>query len=79
MPDALRCFVNERGLSLAPGATVLDAVTAFDPGLAARVGRGEAYVTDARALRLAADLPLAAGHILRVIVTSRAATDDADA
>lgn len=78
MPDTLRSFVNERPVSLSPGATVLDAVTAFDPALAARVTRGEAYVTDARALRVAADQALSAGAILRVIVSSRAA-DDADA
>ena len=78
MPDTLRCFVNERAVSLSPGATVLDAVTALDPALAARVSRGEAYVTDARALRVTGDQALAAGAILRVIVSSRAA-DDADA
>ncbi len=78
MPDILRCFVNERAVSLSPGATVLDAVAALDPALAARVSRGEAYVTDARALRVTGDQPLAAGAILRVIVSSRAA-DDADA
>ena len=78
MPNTLRCFVNERAVSLAPGATVLDAVTALDPALAARVSRGEAYVTDARALRVTGDQALAAGAILRVIVSSRAA-DDADA
>lgn len=79
MPDVLRCFVNERALSLAPGATVLDAVTAFDPALAGRVSRGEAYVTDARGIRTTADLPVAAGSILRVIISARAAADDADA
>ncbi len=78
MPDILRCFVNERAVSLSPGATALDAVAAFDPALAARVSRGEAYVTDARALRVTGDQLLAAGAILRVIVSSRAA-DDADA
>ena len=78
MPDTLRCFVNERAVSLSPGATVLDAVTALDPALAARVARGEADVTDARALRVAGDLALVAGAILRVVVSSRAA-DDADA
>ncbi|HET7042512.1 MAG TPA: hypothetical protein VFI13_10855 [Gemmatimonadales bacterium] len=79
MPDTLRCFVNERALSLPPGATVFDAVQAFDPALAARVRQGEAYVTDARAIRVGADQPLAAGAILRVVVSARAAADDPDA
>ena len=50
MPTELRCFVNERPVTLAPGATVRDAVQAFDPALAAKVAAGGAYVTDARAL-----------------------------
>lgn len=79
MPDPLRCFVNERAVSLTPGATVHDAVEAFDPALCARVGRGEAYVTDGRAIRIALDTPLPAGSILRVIVSARAQADDPDA
>jgi hypothetical protein len=79
MPDALRCFVNERAVTLTPGATVADAVTAFDPALAARVAVGEAYVTDARAIRVAPDQALAAGAILRVINSTRAKVDDPDA
>ena len=79
MPDMLRCFVNERSLALAPGATVRDAVAAFDPGLAERLAGGAAYVTDARGIRVAADHPLAGGAILRVVTSARAATDDPDA
>ena len=78
MPDTLRCFVNERGLSLAPGATVQDAVAAFDPALADRLRRGEATVTDARGIRVAHEQVLAGGAILRVL-PARAAVDAADA
>lgn len=79
MPDVLRCFVNERAISLPPGGTVFDAVSTFDAALAARVTRGEAYVTDGRAVRIPLDRPLPAGAILRVIVSARATTDDPDA
>lgn len=79
MPDTLRCFVNERALSLTPGATVREAVAAFDVGLAERFARSEAYVTDARGIRVAPDLLLAGGAILRVVVSTRAAADDPDA
>ena len=78
MPDTLRCFVNERGLSLAPGATVLDAVAAFDPALAERVARAEAHVTDARGIRVAPEQALSGGTILRV-VPARTTVDVADA
>ncbi|MEO6067086.1 MAG: hypothetical protein ABJB33_06225 [Gemmatimonadota bacterium] len=79
MPDVLRCFVNERALSLTPGATVREAVTAFDAPLADRLARGEAYVTDARGIRVASDLALTGGAILRVVVSARASADDPDA
>ncbi len=79
MPDVLRCFVNERGLSLPPGATVRDAVTAFDPALADRVARAEAYVTDARGIRVAPEQVLAGGAILRVVSSARTSVDAPDA
>ncbi len=79
MPDALRCFVNERGLSLPPGATVRDAVAACDPALADRVRRAEAYVTDARGIRVAPEQVLAGGAILRVVSTARPTVDAPDA
>jgi hypothetical protein len=78
MPDVLRCFVNERALSLTPGATVRDAVAAFDPALADRVVRAEAYVTDGRGIRVAPEQPIAGGAILRVI-SARTPVDAADA
>jgi hypothetical protein len=79
MPDVLRCFVNERGLSLTPGATVRDAVAAFDPALAEAVARAEAYVTDARGIRVAPEQALASGAILRVVSTARTSVDAPDA
>ncbi len=79
MPDALRCFVNERGLALTPGATVRDAVAAFDPALADRVRRAEAYVTDARGIRVPPEQVLAGGAILRVVSTARTPVDAPDA
>jgi hypothetical protein len=79
MAATIRCFVNERGQTVPAGATVRQAVAAFDPALAERVGQGEAYVTDARGIRVAPDHPLTGGAILRVVVSARAAVDDPDA
>jgi 2',3'-cyclic-nucleotide 2'-phosphodiesterase (5'-nucleotidase family) len=39
-PAALRAFVNERGVDVAPGGTALDAVAAFDALAGHRAGRG---------------------------------------
>ena len=79
MPETLRCFVNEKALTLAPGAAVRDAVTAFDPALGDRFARGEAYVTDARGIRVTAADILTGGAILRVVLSARTAVDDPDA
>lgn len=79
MSDEFRCFVNERALSLPPGATVRAAVAAFDSSLAERLARGEAHVTDARGIRVASDQPLSGGAILRVVISTRTAVDDPDA
>jgi len=79
MTATIRCFVNERGQTVPSGATAQEAVAAFDPALAARLEKGEAYVTDARGIRVPADHPLSGGAILRVVVSARAAVDDPDA
>src|SRR6185437_4868412 len=42
----IRVFVNERPVTVAPGASVRDAVEVLDRELADLVGRGVAYVTD---------------------------------
>jgi hypothetical protein len=79
MTGTIRCFVNERGQSVPAGATVREAVAALDAALADRVVKGEAYVTDARGIRVPSDHPLTGGAILRVVVSARAAVDDPDA
>lgn len=79
MSDTIRCFVNERGQTVPAGSTVRVAVAAFDPALADRVVKGEAYVTDARGIRVPSDHPLTGGAILRVVVSARATVDDPDA
>jgi hypothetical protein len=76
MDPTIRCFVNDRALALPAGATVADALRAFDGALAERALRGEAQVTDARALPVPAAAPLAPGAILRVYVSARGAADD---
>lgn len=76
----MRIFLNALPLDLAPGATVGDAVAAHDPGMAAQVTAGRARVTDARGIDLPLDAPLAAGSILRVLVSARRTSgEDADA
>lgn len=77
MPDSIRVFVNERPVTVAPGAPALDAARAHDPALADRIASGAAALADARGLPVDPAQPLAAGAILRVV--ARRAGPDADA
>jgi hypothetical protein len=75
----MRIFLNAMPLDLEPGATVGDAIAAHDPAMAGQVAAGRARVTDARGIELPLETPLAAGSILRVIVTARRADSARDA
>lgn len=79
----MRVYVNAIPLDLDPGADVRSAITAHDPVMAEKVAAGLAQVTDARGIELPLEAPLAAGSILRVVVSARRAgrsgEPDADA
>lgn len=77
MTDTVRVFVNATGLDVAGGATVLDAVRAWNPAEADAVAQGTRAVTDSRGLPVPADQPVYAGAIFR-IVSSRAAAAEPD-
>jgi hypothetical protein len=80
--DGLRAYVNERGVTVPPGACALDAVAAYDVAVgtddAVAVREGRRRLTDSRGLPCAPDAPLVSGSILRV-VTARAPLANADA
>ena len=76
---AMRIFLNAIPLDLAPGTTVRDAIATHDAAMAEQVAAGRARVTDARGIDLPLDAPLAAGSILRVIVSARRSAEDSDA
>ena len=69
----MRIFINEKPFDLAPGATVSDAIRAYDPALASRVDG--LLLTDARGLPLTPADSLVAGSILRVGRSARTAVD----
>ncbi len=73
MPAEIRVYLNDRGLSLSPGATVRDAIRAGAPELLPDCEAGQANITDARALPVLLDDPLVTGAILRVARSSRRA------
>lgn len=72
MGDALRVFVNERAVDVARGASVRDAVAAFDSALADLLAGDGAYVTDAAGRTVDASDPIReAGAVFRVVAAAR--------
>ncbi len=67
VPTDVRVYVNERGVSLPPGTTALDAVRALSPEQAAQIAVGHSRLADSRGLPIAADTPLTTGAIFRVV------------
>lgn len=71
-------FVNGQILTVPAGTDVAGAVARLDAALGEKLAGGGAYVTDGRGIELAPDAPVAAGAILRVVVSARR-REDADA
>src|SRR6266581_2783978 len=68
----LRVFINEKPVSVTRGATVRDAVEAFDRELAGLLVSGAAYVTDGVGRPVDASDPVGeGGAIFRVVVSAR--------
>jgi hypothetical protein len=67
----MRIFINATPIDVEPGTDVRTAVRAHDAALDAKLATGAAYVTDARGIAVAPDAPLAAGSILRVVLSAR--------
>jgi hypothetical protein len=63
----VRVYVNGRGVDADAGGTVLDAVRAVDPALAADVASGRRALTDSRGLPVGAEAGLYHGAIYRVV------------
>jgi hypothetical protein len=69
--STVKVFVNARALDVSAGATVLDAVRAWDPQAATEVERGERLVLDDRGLAIDSQAPVHGGSILRLTVPRR--------
>lgn len=71
MSGEIRVFVNEQAVRVRAGATVQDAVAAFDAALARALAAGGAHPTDGVGRTIAASDPVFEGAIVRVIVSAR--------
>ncbi len=67
----LRVYVDAAPVDVPKPATVLDAIEIADASLASSVRAGASEVTDSRGLPIAADAPLYAGAILRVVAVRK--------
>lgn len=68
----MRVFINDKGVEVARGALVRDAVAAADPGLARLLEGAGAYVTDSAGRAVDAGDPVGeAGAVFRVVVSAR--------
>ncbi len=67
MSTSIRVYVNSRALDLPRGATVAEAIRAWDPTQVDAVSRGERAVTDSRGLPASLSDVVAPGSILRVV------------
>lgn len=72
----IQIYLNERGLMIAPTATVREALRLGLPDLESAVADGTAVVTDGRGLPVALDAALFAGAILRAARSARRAEAD---
>lgn len=72
-------FVNGARVEVPARSTALDAVRAWNAAAADEVASGARVLTDSRGLALAADAPVQAGTIVRLLAArDRDAADDAD-
>lgn len=67
VPDSLRVYVNERGVSVPFGSLAIDAVRALSVEQADAIDAGTMRLTDSRGLPIAADTALVGGAIFRVL------------
>jgi len=63
----IRVSVNNREIALAPGATVREAVLAFDPGLAKALRNGDIYVADGGGRPIEPGGAVEGGAVFRVV------------
>ena len=71
MSEGVRVFVNEQVVVVAPGATVREAVLAFDQALSAALREGRAYVTDGVGRPIEEGGSVEPGAIFRVVLSAR--------
>ena len=77
--QTVRVYINEQGLSVANGLSVLEALRVFDTHIAGEVEKGESRIVDSRGLDISANAIVSGGTILRVLPVRLKASSDTKA
>jgi hypothetical protein len=78
MSDTVRIYINGRPIDVDAGATILEAVEAWDEIQAVAVRSGERMITDSRGIVTANATPVHNGAIFRIVRARQSAGDDQD-
>jgi hypothetical protein len=78
MSETVRIYINSKPVDVAPSATALDAVEAWDSEQAALIRNGERVITDSRGIATDNSAPVHNGAIFRIIRARQSAADDSD-
>jgi hypothetical protein len=78
MSDTVRIYINGRPIDVDAGATILEAVEAWDEIQAVAVRSGERMITDSRGIVTANTTPVHNGAIFRIVRARQSAGDDQD-
>lgn len=67
MSESIRVFVNGTGVSVSPGSSVLAAVRAADPEVAAAIESGARAIADSRGIVVDPATVVSGGYVMRVV------------
>ncbi len=77
MTSCVRVYVNGDPVDVAKNATAFDAVTEWNPAVAAEIHSGLRVVVDNRGLATPADSPVYGGAIFRIVSSRQSRSADA--
>jgi hypothetical protein len=78
MSDLVRIYINAKPVEVAPSATAIEAVEAWDATQAAAIRRGDRLITDSRGIVTSNNTPVHNGAIFRIVRARQSADDDSD-
>jgi hypothetical protein len=78
LSETVRIYVNGQGVDVPASVSALEALTVWNPVVAATVRSGERLITDSRGIAAAHDGPVHNGAIFRIVRARQANAEDND-